>query len=499
VDPPAEPGVQIAQASDGARVVRRWYHDQGGRMVFTEHRYDDALTHLYEPTGPGEPIPLYAGEFRAGGDATGQPYTGGVAMHWFPNPHILASGGRSHGDLMGALGAGGSSGWEQVPTLDLVPGATGVPVPPVEPLVDPFEDTSIEERTRFDIQQEIGERTGVDRVTFLVPNGWALTSTHGICDPDRPEVWWAGRIVATSGDWRVTIDQRREVTRAYWSALRDTGQSAVTQVGQVERVDGAPFDVEDAAPVLDAIRLALHVALGRVVSLLLPVGWRGDQPVWTQWRAGKAGAIRGSSRFLDDMTGAEQVRELIERFLDYCTTEKRRDVIHHAVGYYIAVSREAASEQRIGSAVSGLQLLAHHRHMDEQSDFSKGGWKDLNAEGQIRHLLGQAGVRTAVPSSFTYLQAAASGLPLDPNGRVPDALRTSILMRNQSVHPVTGTPSAWDNFQWWEAMAWAGETLLLAVLRVVGYTGQYRPVADTVGWAGQTMPVPWAPPITAMA
>jgi hypothetical protein len=313
-----------------------------------------------------------------------------------------------------------------------------------------------------------------------------------ICDPDQPDVYWPGRLAAVAGDWRLILDRRREADEAYWRALRDTGQSAATHIGQVMRLDGSLFDVEDAVPVLDAVRLALRVALGRTVSLLLPVGWWGARPTWARWRSERLDSVRTSARFLDQHKGYWQLRELIERFVAYCTTDHRLDVMGHALGYYLSSTRDAECAQRLGSTISGLLLLAHHLFVEERQDFSKTSWGKKGADGQIRHMLVDARVPTGVPAHFAELQKVANGL-IDPDtGQPRDALGTVIKMRNQATHPDTGTPSLWDAFQWWEAETWATDALLLAILRVVGYTGEYRSALATNVWTGVTDTVPWA-------
>lgn len=489
-EPPDEPGTQILQASNGDRVVRRWYRTPEGQMRFREHRCPDALVHFYEPTGPGEPIPLYAGQFQHSSDAERGTYVGGAALYWYPNPHIVASGTRPLVDPPKAPDLTGGSGWEVVPSLVIPAAASSVPVPPAEMFDDPFATDEPAQKIRFDIQQETGPRTDLDRVTFLIPNGWGVWSRYGICDPARPEVYWYGRLVASAGEWRVTIDARTASTEKFVEALQQTGQSAATHVGQVERVDGGPFSVEDAEPVLNVLRLALRVAVGRYVSLLLPVGWRGDVATWTRWQSGRVGAVRNSNAgFLDVSVGHAQLEELIERFLAYGTTEHRRDVLTRAVGHYLASTRDAEAEYRIGAAISGLELIAHHVHHEEQQDVSKTQWKKKNTEARIGYLLDAAHIPTTVPTAFTNLAKAAASSINQQTGQPRDALGTVVQIRNDGTHPET--VMGLDGLQWWEAGAWANEMLLLAILRAVGYVGQYRSVITGSGWAGDTSTVPW--------
>jgi hypothetical protein len=277
-------------------------------------------------------------------------------------------------------------------------------------------------------------------------------------------------------------------------ALRDEGQSGVTHVGQVERADGKPFHGDDAWPVLRALRLALSLAMGRAVALLLPVGWRGSQATWARWASDRIDGVRPSGSFLDLHKGHAQLRELIERVIAYCDTDARLDVLQYATSYYITATYDVDVELRVALPVSGMQLLAYNRFVEERGSHSNKTWASVGTtEDELRLLLDDCKIPTGLPPLFTHLQkvsAAAFDPAQHPSPR--DALGCAMLMRNKVIHPTKGTPAKWDAFQWWEAGAFATDALLLSILQTVGYTGEHRSPLSADVWAGETDTVPWA-------
>jgi hypothetical protein len=489
---------------DGQRVVRVHRRAPDGSTWIEEQRFPAVLAHLYPPRGPGEQIPLYAGDFHAGAGAGPDqaPFTGGVFLQWYPNPHVVAAGVRAEADIT-SLNPDAKAGWFLLPSV-VLPDLTGAIVAPAAPINEPTLGNGMNQSTRQEVQQELGSREGLDRLTFLIPNGWNVW--HGdlnINDPAAPGPYWPGRIVANAGDWRVTIDRRREAGDALWKGLRNTGQSAVTHIGQVERVDGARFDVEKVTPVLQALRLALSIAVGRAVALLLPVGWQGGSATWARWMPDRIDSVREVGAFLDASKGHAQLRELIERVLSYCDSEDRRDVLQYATSYYITATYDVDVEMRVALPISGLQLLAYRRFVEEQQKYTNADWANLsksdpldrgNTELEIRALLDDCKASTAIPAHFRHLQAVSASLPPLKNKSLRDALGTVVNMRNKIIHPTKGRPSRWTGVQWWEAGAFATNALLLSILNTVGYEGVYRSPLQSVVFTGAVNRVPWAPP-----
>lgn len=385
----------------------------------------------------------------------------------------------------------GKREWVELPTIEIDLGDAVIPTQPGGSTSSERGDVSITERLT---PQVVGDATSLDRITFLVPNGWDAYGGTNICDPDDLTRYWRGRIEAFPAGWHITIDTRPDVDKNFWRRLRDENASAVTHIGQIQRADGAAFDAEDADLVLQALRLAFSLSVGRTVNLLLPVGWRGNEPVWTRWVSPHIDGVKNTGTFLDRHEGAAQMRELIERVIDYCTTPERLEIIQYATSYYVTATYDVDVELGVALPVSGLQLLAYNRFVEERGTYTKTRWNSLpNTEQEIRLLLDDCKIPTGLPATYPHLQAI-SARAFDPNTSTTprDALGSVMLLRNKIIHPTSVKPGAWSPYEWAEAGHYGAHCLLLAILNTVGYQGAHRSAwADNI-WDGVTEPVPWA-------
>jgi len=479
---------------DGVRtVIRRYTID--GKPHEERHQLPDALTHFYAPGLPGEPVPLYEGDYTFRDDSAQRQWTGHVTLTWYPTPTVVATGA-SPADWRQMLGehSVSTSKWVVAPYIDLPTAPPPLPGPPSGPLEPLVREPRSERKAKRLNNQQIGNPDSLDRVTFLIPNGWTVWGGSNVCDPEEPEVYWRGRIQVQAGDWLVTLDRRREADQQFIDRLSNTGASAVTHVGEVKRVDGARFHVDEITGVLSGLRAALSLALGRAVDVLLPVGWQKNAATWALWGSPRIDSVRDCGVFLDKHKGHAQLAELIERMITYGTTDDRLDVMRYATSYYITATYDTDVELRVALPVSGLQLLSYNRFVEEKKTHSKSQWKALpTTEDEIRLLLDDCEIPTALPQVFTELQAVSTAAgPPKKGAPLRDALGCVMLMRNKIIHPTKGTPSKWDPYQWWEAGAYATQVLLLAILHTIGYQGQYRCAWADVVDTGVTDPVPWA-------
>jgi hypothetical protein len=101
-----------------------------------------------------------------------------------------------------------------------------------------------------------------------------------------------------------------------------------------------------------------------------------------------------------------------------------------------------------------------------------------------------AGVPVDLPADFTAL--AARHRSFGP----PDSAGPELVfdIRNRVVHPPKRLtdpewPTSDELFEGWQLATWYLE---LAILRVLGYSGEYATRLQLGGWEGQTEPVPWS-------
>ncbi|MGC5334709.1 hypothetical protein [Micromonospora sp. DT62] len=418
---------------------------------------------------------------------------GDIRFKWDPSTRTVAHGSRdtSFKDLHDSLKPSNATTlWRDLPTVSFPVDAElfirSMDCTPNDP---PEKSSTYQEILG---SQEIGVGP-VDRIGFLIPNGWDAHDGSMVCSPDNLTHSWNARLEVQVCDWSIRIDRTKEASRkAFWKDLKSAGGRAVTHVGELRRADGEEFEPEDAATVLESIRILLNVAAGRRINPVLPVGWRGDQVVWARWTAPPVDSMALVDSWLDPSVASKQVSELLERGLDYLSTPSHQNALRYAASYYVSANADVDVEPALGLAVSGLQLLAHQRLVNEKRKYrSSKAFANAasNTEGEIREFLGECQIDTAVPPHLTELQAAAAAMPAN-QGVARDALSAVIYLRNRTVHP-TRTLDSWSVYAWAEASMVARHFLRLGILNMLSYGGQHKSALSLNRWVGSVDPVPW--------
>jgi hypothetical protein len=116
--------------------------------------------------------------------------------------------------------------------------------------------------------------------------------------------------------------------------LQRSGGDGVTHTLSLSRPDGSPFSAMDAMQALEAVRCALSLILGRRADVVLPVGWKDEQPVWARWTAGLLDSFAEPGTWLDASIGGAQVSEVVGRFLESWPDSFRSDTLRYATSYY---------------------------------------------------------------------------------------------------------------------------------------------------------------------
>jgi hypothetical protein len=480
------PEVEIAQ--DGRRIVRWWAGELEGKPLMVEHDFPDAVEHHYRPRGLNEDVPLYRGSFYCGDD---RPFEGDVRLRWFPSPRIEARGSRptTSQDFLGLFSGPTSALWvdSELLSLELDDGAL-----PVQPTDDASLAESAGHSVTPRVEQELGSPDALDEVTFLVPNGWQSHDAGAICAPDDLTRYWHGRTACSGDGWDVTFDRCYEMDLDAWRELKDAGGSRYTHVGRLRRADRATFVGDEAFRVLDRIRVALNIALGRRTTCSLPVGWREGMPVWTRWRSAPVGAYRTTTHWLDETVASKQVSDIVGRVLDFTADPFNWEALRPAVAYYVAANVDVDVELSVAVPVSALQLLAFFRLVSQRGTYSKGKWDKLSTEKQVQLLLADINADTAVHPHFQYLTNVCDRLAQDAPRR--NALGVVVKMRNVVTHPTRDKPATFDIYEWAEAGMHARYWLCLALLNTVGYHGDLaRTLEEKPRMTGQLRPPPWTP------
>lgn len=473
----------------GKRTVS-WPVEVADGPASVQHEFPDAVQHFYHAGGVDEDVWLYQGEFSCPGGDTG--YAGDLRWRWRPSPHPEVRGTRptETSDLHDMVSSSNSRWVEPLTVgIDLPDGA--LPQQPVAPVATAsnqgYSITS-------GVEQELGDSARLERVTFFVPNGWDGLDGSGICDPADLTRWWYGRTEAVGGGWRVTLDRLAEMDHDAWRELEALGGHRFTHVGSLIRDDGSMFTGTEAFEALERVRLGLNLALGRRTTCSLPVGWRGIDPVWCRWRSAPIHPYRSVARhWLDKSIAHKQTGEIVSLVLEFTANDASRAALKPALAYYVTANVDVQVELAVAIPVSGLQLLAYYRFVTQRQAYSRNSWKEMNTEAQLRLLLDEIKIDTALQPHFGHLIEARDRLALTGASH-DDALGVVVKMRNLITHPTRDMPAAFNVYEWAEAGMHACYWLCLALLNTAGYQGQIADVMEKEpSWSGRLRTSPWAP------
>jgi hypothetical protein len=475
--------------------------DQGRRIVtqqisgepnpfFVSHDYPDALTHHYAPAEMNQDVMLFTGSFRS--EPSEPAYYGDVRWRWGPVPRIVARGQRETRpkDITALLDEPAPNMWVDPAQLIVeLPGGR-LPPQPSSP-AQTAEAAGLD--VQFNVEQELGNESMLDRCTFLIPNGWQALDSKGVCQPDRLEKTWFGRTSSQGDGWAVVLDLHQSMMDDdQWSTLKHSFGQRFTHVGEIRRLDDSTFTGRDAFDALDRIRVGLNLALGRRTTAALPVGWYQGDPVWCRWRRAPVDPHRSKTHWLDQTIAADQISTLLNLTLDYTSDALAKSVIKGAMAYYVASNNDVTVELTTALPVSGLQLLAYYRFVSgPNACYSNTKWKPKSTEEQIRLLLDDAGIDTGIPSHMSNILVARTRLSAAKQSG--DALTTAIEMRNVATHPTKQMPyEAFNVYEWAEIGMIARYWLCLCILKTIGYNGS---IADALGptppWTGSIKNPPW--------
>lgn len=485
----SEPTVTV---EDGRRIVRQSIVGSDGVPFVLEHDSPDVLRHYYRPAEAGKDVLLFHGAFRRGDES--EPFEGSVRWRWAHRPRIEATGTRplTPAVMQRFDASDASSVWADPARLVVELTDGRLPSQPVE--AKPLAQVGPHNVQTLHVEQQLGDGRDLERVTFLVPNGWQASDGFRVCDPDDLMSTWYGRLTASGGGWSVTIDRTREMGSDAWQELATNGASRFTHIGCLTRTDGTTFSGNQAFHVLDRIRLALNLALGRRTTCALPVGWRGEAPVWGRWRSAPVDSPQPVSHWLDEPVAAQQVSRVVGLVLDFTTDAVAYETPRTAMAYYVAANIDIDVELSVSVPVSGLQLLTYYEFVT-RGTYSRTQWEklDLSTEEQLRRLLTDAQVDLAVPPHFAHLADVQTRLARDAPLR--DALGVVLKMRNVVTHPTRNTPASFSVYEWAEAGMHARYWLCLALLHLISYDGEIAAIMEaTPRWIGQRRLPPWRLP-----
>ena len=296
-----------------------------------------------------------------------------------------------------------------------------------------------------------------------------------------------GEMTLEAGDWHVELRRTNQEHRSIDERIESDG-AKITHSGTVRRISGAHFRSDEVQDVLSALGMFLSFVAGWWVGIGFVRGKNSKGNLgWQQWGLSRT-QPKDTARHswyhwkLADMLG--QVFPGFVRLLQHPTWQAPLGSILY--WYNRSNSMAAGVDGSIILTQAAFELLAWHVLVQDSSLLSEENFHALNAEGQIRVLLGHLGIPLAVPSGLVELIKIGKGFNWLCG---PQAL---VAIRNQLVHPAKKRGKAHQarGYPYFEAWLLGQRLLELCILRLCRYDGSYIDRTETRGFPEPT-PVPW--------
>ncbi len=250
-------------------------HPVDGIELRILHDLPIPIRHLYDPPTIGDDhLALHSGGF----EFESQEWDGIVRPDLSTRPQVLVDGARPTTPETVEVLTRAGGGWSGDPHFSVL--QPGVPLPPSESPTASH-DT---ERAGTTIgghqigRAEVGSGDQLDRVSFMVPNGWSVHDGYEAC-ASRTRTF-SGGVRVDCGGWNIRIEPRADTSASeVRDYVRSTERHTITHLGELRRSDGSVFSSQDAEDALATLNVAMSIFLARHTAAVLPVGWNSDAVV----------------------------------------------------------------------------------------------------------------------------------------------------------------------------------------------------------------------------
>ena len=390
---------------------------------------------------PGAPLPIRRGtpvEFRVGGWHCAA--AGDVDLYFSPSPEVrIRIDGAADGactermtELLASTAACRAGG-VQTPTPDSVLGLPelGLELDASQYLVTYDLDAS-PRRLVFSLPGRLpplgDSEAPVAQMTFLLPNLDAVAFAGP--DPARMAMDAPGDLELAGSPWRLRLSVSESCGKAI-PHLPEVGY-AVTQVGAIDRTDGATFTAEEGARALDQVVHLLSFVNGSVVNACVPRAHRaaGDV-VWEDLSAPAIGPWRRTEGVFCS-NAIDCLRQCWRPYLRLMGNDNWRDALLHAINFYALACESPDDGTAIVQAQVALESLCRLVLVTMDKALTRQAYRKLFAASQISYLVGHIGADEGLPERL----APEAGKRWDSG---PQAL---VNLRNGVVHGTNATDLA---------------------------------------------------------
>jgi hypothetical protein len=322
-----------------------------------------------------------------------------------------------------------------------------------------------------------GELRLVERLLLHVSgplSRWPLPSREtGSGEPAQPQLPW------TLSGWDLRLAEAG-------------GPKAVDDFSFV--VEAIPHDLPlglDAAERLSSqVFLLLSLIAGQEIGVGPVIGMdAAGRVVWADWGAPRFRPEQSAWRWCPRDQVNQALPALATGLSSLADDPALQQVVDRAGRHLLAANGPEVLDVRIPVACSGLELLAW-AVLQRHQWLTRDGLGRLPASARVRLLLQWAGIPVELPTQFGALAARRSRL-----GQA-DAAGPELIfdVRNNLVHPprrieAPEWPGHSELLEAWQLVTWSLE---LAVLRLLGYQGDYVSRLRLGGWDFDTETVPWS-------
>lgn len=303
---------------------------------------------------------------------------------------------------------------------------------------------------------------------FLPPHMYDAGNRGVRIDPIRWEI----------DGWMVTIGAMPGLSELV-EKVKIVGGYALTHRVRVERIGGASFSIAEVETLTDRLFRFLCFAQGRVVNLILPVGYdAAGKVVWQKWAPWQVNRWKWSESWVDKWY-ADRMVDAFKGFMQRCQDPDWKETTDLVLYWYVESNLSFSLNTSIVLAQIAMERLAWE-HFVRQGGMSKRQYKDLGiAAARIAALATALDIPVVIPPHFPEMLSL---------GR-PDLVAAITVVRNDIAHPeprVSPNPKLLLEAR--NCSLWLLEMLLL---RFFDYDGPYSDRREPDKWVGQVSSVPW--------
>jgi hypothetical protein len=251
-----------------------------------------------------------------------------------------------------------------------------------------------------------------------------------------------------------------------------------------------PLGLDATERLCSQVFLLLSLIAGQEIGVGPVVGAdAAGREVWADWYAPRFHPEQSAWRWCPRHLVNQALPALATGLSSLADDPALQQVVDRAGHHLLAANGPEVLDVRIPVACSGLELLGW-AVLQRHQWLTRDGLGRLPASSRVRLLLQWAGIPIELPTQLGALAARQRRLS-QPDVAGPELIFD---VRNNLVHP----PKRIEEPEWpdhnelveaWQLATWYLE---LAVVRLLGYDGEYVSRLRLEGWIGDTEPVPWS-------